>query len=123
MRFLCRVAARSVLMLHLMFSLAAMFGGLAMLILFSAFWIHIPLLLWAAAVNLFGWTCPLTPLEKRLWRCGGRDAYEGGFLVHYFGPLLNLERADRRVEIRTGGVILAWNAMVYSGVLLYVWMP
>lgn len=85
-----------------------------MLISISALWIHLPIVIWAAAVNLFGWTCPLTPLEKTLWRAAGREGYEGGFLVHYFGPLINLDSATRTTEQITGGVIITWNVLVYA---------
>ena len=68
--------------------------------------------------NLFGWICPLTPLEKKLLRAGGSDAYEGGFLSHYLGPLLNLESTSREIEIQTGIVLIIWNMLVYVGVWL-----
>ena len=84
-----------------------------MLICLSAFWIHIPVLIWATVVNLFGWVCPLTTLEKKLLRAAGDEQYEEGFLIHYFGPLLNLENASRKLEIQTGVVILVWNIIVY----------
>lgn len=113
MRGLFRAAAQLVLLVHTLFALTAMFGGFGMLICLSSMWIHIPIMLWAAAVNLFSWTCPLTPLEKRLWRAGGREEYDGGFLVHYLGPLLNLETASRKLEVQTGTVILTWNLLVY----------
>ena len=114
---LYRAAARMVLVLHLMFTVVALFGGFALLMSLAMLWIHIPILLWAVAVNLFGWTCPLTPLEKKLWRTGGRPDYAGGFLIHYFGALLNLESASRRVEVTTALVLIAWNLVVYIVVL------
>jgi len=115
MLLIYRIAARIVLSLHVLFSLVALFGGFALLISISAMWIHLPVVIWAAAVNLFGWTCPLTPLEKILWRAGGREGYEDGFLVHYFGPLINLESTTRRLERLTGAVIVGWNLLLYAG--------
>lgn len=118
MRLLYRVAAQLILLLHILFVLVAMFGGFGLLFCKTWMWIHIPVLLWATAVNLFGWICPLTPLEKKLWRAGGRDEYKGGFLVHYFGPFLNLNVAARRVEVLTGVIVLVWNLVIYSGIWL-----
>ncbi len=123
MRRLFQAFAQLVLLIHILFSLTAMFGGFGVLICLSSMWIHIPLMLWAAAVNLFSWTCPLTPLEKRLWRAGGREEYEGGFLIHYLGPLLNLETASRKLEVQTGAVILIWNLLVYAIVWLLRMSP
>ena len=114
------MAASLVLLLHIAFSLFAIFGGFGMLICLSAFWIHIPLMLWAAAVNLFGWTCPLTSMERKLWQAGGRESYEGGFVAHYFGPLLNLETSTRKLEVQTGLFVLGWNILVYLMVFQFV---
>ncbi|MBE9523146.1 MAG: DUF2784 domain-containing protein [Proteobacteria bacterium] len=118
MKIIYRAAAQLVLLLHILFSLVAMFGGFGLLIDMSWMWIHLPVLIWAVAVNLFSWTCPLTPLEKRLWRTGGSEEYEGGFLVHYLGPLLNLDSSSRELEVQTGTVLLIWNMLVYVGIWL-----
>ena len=37
-----------------------------------------------AVVNLTGAPCPLTVLEKDLWRVAGEAPYRGGFISHYF---------------------------------------
>ena len=118
MRFFYRTAAQLVLLLHILFSLVAMFGGFGMLIYLSSMWVHIPILIWAVTVNLFSWTCPLTPLEKKLWRAGGNDGYEGGFLSHYLRPLLNFDNSSRKLEIQTGAVLIIWNMFVYVGIWL-----
>lgn len=118
MRVFYRAAAQLVLLLHILFSLVAMFGGFGLLIHLSWMWIHLPILIWAVVVNLFSWTCPLTPLEKKLWRAGGSEEYEGGFLIHYLGPLLNLDNASREFEVQAGVVLMIWNILVYGGVWL-----
>ena len=121
MRVLYRAAAQLVLLLHILFTLLALFGGFGVLMSPTWLWVHLPIVVWAVAVNLFGWICPLTPLEKRLWRAGGREEYRGGFLLHYFGPLLNLDTASRKIEILTGVVVLIWNVVVYAGIWLSVY--
>jgi hypothetical protein len=118
MNALYKAAAQFVLLLHLLFILVAMFGGFGLLLCSTWIWIHLPILFWAAAVNIFGWTCPLTPLEKKLWQAGGHEKYAGGFILHYFGPLLNLGSASRRMEVLTGVIVLIWNVVVYAGIWL-----
>lgn len=118
MKAFYRAAAQLVLLLHILFSLVALFGGFGLLIHLSWLWIHLPILIWAVAVNLFSWTCPLTPFEKKLWKAGGSEGYEGGFLVHYLGPLLNLDNASRDLEVQTGAVLIIWNILVYVGIWL-----
>jgi hypothetical protein len=118
MRFFYKTAAKLVLFIHILFSLVAMFGGFGLLISQSWMWIHLPILIWAVAVNLFSWTCPLTPVEKKLWKLGGSDGYKGGFLSHYLRPLLNLDNSSRELEVQTGIVLIIWNMVVYVGTWL-----
>jgi hypothetical protein len=118
MKAFYRAVAQLVLLLHIMFSLVAMFGGFSLLIHLSWMWIHLPILIWAIAVNLLNLTCPLTPLEKKLLRLGGREEYGGGFLVHYLGPLLNRDTASKQLEVQTGAVLIIWNMLVYVGIWL-----
>ncbi len=119
MRLIYRISAQLVLSLHVLFSLVAMFGGFAIFLHLSWMWIHLPILTWAVAVNLFGWTCPLTPLEKKLLKAGGGEEYVGGFLANYLGPLLNLDNhTSRKLEVQTATVLLIWNMLVYIGICL-----
>jgi hypothetical protein len=119
MRFIYRTAAQLVLSLHVLFSVVAIFGGFALFIHLSWMWVHLPILIWAVAVNLFDWTCPLTPLEKKLLKAGGSEEYEGGFLAKYLGPLLNLDNnVSRKLEVQTASVLLVWNMLVYVGIYL-----
>jgi hypothetical protein len=65
-------------------------------------------------VNLADWTCPLTPLEKRLRRRAGQTGYAGGFVQHYIGPLVYPGGMPRRLEMVAGICVLVWNALVYG---------
>ena len=47
--------------------------------------LHIPLAIWVSAAFIFGWTCPLTPLENRLRKAAGERGYHGNFVDHYLG--------------------------------------
>lgn len=115
MNVLFRVAAQLVLLLHILFTFLALFGGFGLWVSSTWMWIHLPVVVWAVAVNFFGWTCPLTPLEKRLWRAGGGEEYRGGFLIHYFGSMINFDGGSRRLEVLSGAVVLIWNLVVYMG--------
>ena len=111
------ILADIVVWFHLAFVLFAALGAILVIWRHRVVWLHLPAVFWAIWIELSGGICPLTPLEKKLWRAGGRQDYAGGFLVHYLGPMLNLESASRRLEVQTGVVILGWNLMVY----LLVW--
>jgi hypothetical protein len=111
-----RMAADGVLLVHFGFVLFAVFGGFLTLASHAWIWVHAPAVLWSSLVNLAGWTCPLTPLENS-YRMRVREAYEGGFVQHYVGSLVYPKGMPRPMELIAGGSILAWNALVYAGVL------
>ena len=115
-----RLAAELVLLLHFAFVVLAVFGGFAILINPIWAWVHVPIVVWSSLVNLAGWTCPLTPMENRLRATGGGNAYEGGFIHHYIGPLVYPQGMPRRLELVAGVSVLLWNALLYA--CIYWWL-
>jgi hypothetical protein len=109
-------AAGVVLFAHFLFVVLAVFGGLAVLVDVRWALLHVPVVAWSSVVNLAGWTCPLTPLEKRLRLAADRPGYEGGFIAHYLGPLVYPGGMPRRLERVAGVSIVAWNAVVYAAI-------
>jgi uncharacterized membrane protein YhhN len=114
---LYRLLADAVLAAHLAFIVFVVAGGLLALVWRRVAWLHVPMALWGVAIEVVGWTCPLTPLENALRRAAGEQGYAGGFLEHYVFPLIypgDLSRADQAL---LGMTLLAFNAAVY----LLVW--
>lgn len=107
-----------VLVSHFVFVLFAVLGGFLLLLDRRWAFLHVPVVIWSSVVNLADWTCPLTPLEKDLRRTAGRNGYEGRFVEHYIGPLVYPGGMPRRLELVAGVSIVAWNALVYSFILL-----
>lgn len=105
--------ADAVLVLHLAFILAVVLGGFAVLRWPRLAWAHLPVVLWGAAIEFFSWTCPLTPLEKRLRDLGGEGAYEGGFIAHYLLPVIYPAGLTRGLQLAIGAFVIAVNAAVY----------
>ncbi|MDP1564918.1 MAG: DUF2784 domain-containing protein, partial [Polaromonas sp.] len=58
--------ADAVLLVHLLFIVFAVGGGLLALRWRWMPWLHLPALAWGATVEFAGWICPLTPLENAL---------------------------------------------------------
>jgi hypothetical protein len=112
-----RLAADSVLVAHFLFAAFAVAGGLLVAYDFVWAWVHIPVVLWSAVVNLKGWTCPLTPIEKRLRTLAGQAGYTGGFIQHYVGQAVYPGGMPRRLELVAGFSVLAGNAVVYAVLL------
>ena len=114
---LYRFAADAVLVLHAGFVVFVVLGGLLALRWPRAAWVHLPAAAWGAAIELFGWICPLTPLEQALRRRGGEAGYTGGFVEHYVFALLYPQGLTRGLQLALGLFVLAVNLAVY----LWVW--
>ena len=106
-----------VVLLHLLFIVFALLGGL--LVLWRSFfaWFHIPAALWAAGIEFLGWICPLTPLENILRQKGGAAGYESGFVEYYIMPILYPVSLTRGIQVVLGLVVLSVNIGIYA----YVW--
>ncbi len=110
--------ADAVLLVHLLFILFAVGGGLLALRWHWMPWLHLPALAWGATVEFTGWICPLTPLENRLRRAGGEASYQGDFIAHYILPALYPDGLTRRDQLVLGGIALAVNVAIYALVLV-----
>lgn len=115
---LANLLANGVLLLHLAFIVFAVFGGLLVLRRRWLAWLHVPAMLWAAAVEMAGWVCPLTPLENRLLATAGRTGYSGGFIEHYIANLIYPQGLTRDIALGAGIVLLLLNGLIYT-ILFY----
>lgn len=116
----CAIAADLVLVAHTVFGLFAVFGGFFVI---SSGWVavfHLSVVAWSSVVNLADWTCPLTPLEKRLRIRAGQSAFESDWLQHYIEPCLRPLGMPRRMELVAGISIVAWNLIVYGFVVWWL---
>ncbi|HSM59586.1 MAG TPA: DUF2784 domain-containing protein, partial [Longimicrobiales bacterium] len=105
-----------VLLTHLAFIVFVTLGGLAALRWPRVSWAHVPCLAYGIAIELVGWVCPLTPLERHLRRLAGQEGYAGGFIEHYAGALVY--PADwGALHVWFGLALLAFNVVVYVLVL------
>ena len=102
-----------VLILHLMFVLYVLFGGLLVLKWRRAAWLHLPAAAWGAFVEFSGWICPLTPLENWLRARGGESGYTRDFLSQYLLALLYPEGLTRTAQVILGLTVLLMNAALY----------
>ena len=105
--------ADAVLVAHLAFVAFVTLGGFLVLRWRRLAWIHVPVALWGGAIVVTGFTCPLTPLENRLLRLGGRAGYQGGFIEHYITAVIYPAGLTRETQIVLGTAVLALNLVVY----------
>ena len=112
-----RGLADLVLLVHLLFVVFVVVGGLLVLRWPRLAWVHIPVALYGALIEFAGFICPLTPLENWLRRLGGEAGYEGGFVEHYVTAALYPSGLTREIQIGIGVGVLVLNAVVYAMVV------
>jgi hypothetical protein len=113
---LYQALADLVVVAHLGFIVFALLGALLALRWPRVLWLHAPAAIWAVAIELAGWICPLTPLENQLRSAGGAAGYPGGFIEHYLLPVIYPPGLTREVQVALGLGLLAINALVYRAV-------
>lgn len=110
---LYQVLADSVVLAHLAFIVFVLFGGLLTLRWRWMPWIHLPAAIWGAVVVLFGWICPLTPIENALRHASGSAEYSVGFVEHYIVPVIYPTELTRSLQFFLGVIVLAVNLAIY----------
>lgn len=111
---LYRLLADAVVVLHLVFVVFVVFGGLLVLWRRWAVVAHVPAAAWGVYIELTGGICPLTPLENHLRALGGAAAYSGDFVERYLVPVLYPPDLRRDVQVAFGLLALVVNVVVYA---------
>jgi hypothetical protein len=111
------VLADLVVVVHSLFVLFVIFGGLLVLRWWKVIYLHLPAVAWGAFIELAGGICPLTPLENRLRIAAGLEGYKGGFVEHYILPVLYPAGLTRNVQLVLGALVIGMNLIVYAVVL------
>lgn len=107
------ILADTIVAIHFLFICFAVFGALLSFIRIKWSLLHIPALLWAICIELFGWICPLTPLENRLRQHAAGAGYQTGFIEHYLEPIIYPAGLTRDLQVILGILLLACNVFIY----------
>ena len=110
---LYRIGADGLLLVHLLFILFVLCGGLLVLRWRHLCWWHLPAVAWGIAVEVLHLPCPLTGWENQLRVAAGQAGYEGGFIEHYLWPLIYPAGLTPGMQIWLGFVVLLINLPVY----------
>lgn len=80
-----RNLADVVMIVHAGFILFVALGGILAWRWRKLVALHVVAVVWGIGIVMFGFDCPLTPLERHLRRRGGEEGYEEGwgFVDHY----------------------------------------
>lgn len=113
---LYRLLADLVVLVHAIFVLFVVLGGLLAFRWRRAALLHIPAALWGGWIEISGSICPLTPLENWLRELSGSRGYSGGFIEHYLLPVLYPPDLTRTVQYALAAVVVVVNLLVYARV-------
>jgi hypothetical protein len=111
---LYRILADVVVGVHALFVAFVVAGGLLALRWPWIAAVHLPAAVWGALIELQGWVCPLTPLEKSLRAAAGQAGYQGGFIEHYLLPVLYPAGLTRSVQVVLGSLVVGINLVIYG---------
>jgi hypothetical protein len=113
-----RMAADTVLLLHLAFILFAVLGALLVAWRTGFAWLHLPALAWGLWIEITHGICPLTPLENALRRRAGDAGYDGSFIEHYLSPLIYPPGLEPAHQWWLAALLAAINLLLYGFALL-----
>lgn len=108
-----RMLADLSVIVHLVFVVFVMLGGLLAIRWRRLMWLHLPAAIWGAAIEFRGAICPLTPLENWLREAGGAARYSGGFMEHYVMPVVYPTDLTLTIRVVLGCMVVAVNLCVY----------
>ena len=106
--------AELVLVLHAAFIVFVLIGGLLALRWRLLPLLHLPCVLWGIMIELYGWICPLTPLENQLREAGGERGYSGGFIDHYLLPIVYPPGLTPGLQALFAAIMAGVNIAVYT---------
>lgn len=106
-----------VVLVHALFVLFVVLGGLAVLRWRRLAWLHLPAAVWGVAIELGGWVCPLTYLENYFRRRGGETGYSGTFIGQYLEPVLYPLGLTRDSQLVLALATVLVNLAVYA----FIW--
>ena len=106
--------ANLTLVIHLIFILFVVFGGLFFFIFSKIIYIHFPALIWGIYIELTGSICPLTYLENWFLNKGNLTTYSNNFISNYIFPIIYPDSLTAEIQIYLGVSLIIINILIYS---------
>ena len=108
------VLANAIVLTHFLFIAFVVCGGLLVIYWPRIAFVHLPAAVWGAVVEIFGWVCPLTPLENQFRLLAGGNSYSGNFIARYLIPVLYPENLTATIQQVLGGLVIIINLIFYT---------
>ena len=117
-----RLLADAVVVIHALFIVFTVLGGLLVLRWHWVALLHLPAAAWGVIVQVVvGGRCPLTPLEGYFRVRGGEAGYHDSFIDHYITNLIYVDNPPDWLHPVLGVFVLTINLTVY-GILITRWV-
>ena len=112
---LYRFLADAVVVIHALFIVFTVLGGLLVLRWHWVALLHIPAAAWGVIVQVVrGGECPLTPLENHFRDLGGQAGYGESFIDHYLTNLIYVSDPPSWLHPALGLFVLVVNLTAYG---------
>jgi hypothetical protein len=115
---LYNVLADTIVLAHFLFIAFVICGGLLIIRWPRMAFAHLPAAVWGAVVEIFGWICPLTPLENHFRDLAGDASYHGDFISRYLLPVIYPENLTTNSQHVLGGLVIFINIIFYTMAIL-----
>ena len=106
--------ANLTLIVHLLFILFVIFGGLLFFFFSKILYIHLPALLWGIYIEFTNSVCPLTYLENWLLYKGELTTYSDGFINNYLLQIVYPVGLTTSIQIYLGISLIIINILIYG---------
>ena len=110
--------ANITLIIHLIFILFVIFGGLLFFIFSKVIYIHFPALIWGIYIELTSSICPLTYLENWFLYQGQLRTYSNNFILNYILPIIYPENLTNDLQKYLGITLIIINIFIYGLIVL-----
>lgn len=108
------VLANAIVLTHFLFIAFLVCGGLLVIRWPRLAVVHLPVAVWGAVVEIFGWVCPLTPLENHFRVLAGANSYSGDFIARYLIPVIYPENLTNEFQQLSDGIVIVVNVIFYT---------
>jgi drug/metabolite transporter superfamily protein YnfA len=106
--------ANIIVLAHFLFIAFVVCGGLLVIRWLRMAFVHLPAAVWGVVVEIFGWICPLTPLENHFRLLAGESSYNGDFIARYLIPVIYPENLTNESQQLLGGIVIVVNVIFYT---------
>jgi drug/metabolite transporter superfamily protein YnfA len=106
--------ANAIVLTHFLFIAFVIFGGFLVICWPRVAFVHLPAAVWGAVVEIFGWICPLTPLENHFRMLSNENSYSGDFIARYLIPIIYPENLTTTIQQSLGCLVIVVNIILYT---------